>query len=207
MTATSDRDERVRLTAPYRREVLAHCYRMLGSADDAEDLVQETYLRAWRSYEGYRGYRGYSGRASLRTWFYRIAANACLTALEGRGRLRCPPGPRGPGDAPEEPLRAPVTDIPWLQALPDGLVDPATVVAARGSPRLALVTAPQNLPARQRAVLILRDVPAWRASEVAALPDTSTAAVERTLQRARARPDEVGPEEDLVAEPGTRPTA
>jgi RNA polymerase sigma-70 factor (ECF subfamily) len=195
MTATTDRDEFVRLTDPYRRELLAHCYRMLGSVDDAEDLVQETYLRAWRSYEGYEG------RASLRTWLYRIATNTCLTALEGRGRRPLPTGLGGPGDAPEEPLRAPATDIPWLQPLPDRLVDPATVVAARGSLRLALVAALQNLPARQRAVLILRDVLAWRASEVAALLDTSTAAVKSTLQRARARLDEVAPDEDLVVEP------
>ncbi|WRZ93774.1 sigma-70 family RNA polymerase sigma factor [Streptomyces sp. NBC_01007] len=196
MTATTDRDDFVRLTDPYRRELLAHCYRMLGSVDDAEDLVQETYLRAWRSYEGYEG------RASLRTWLYRIATNTCLTALEGRGRRPLPTGLGGPGDAPEGPLRAPATDIPWLQPLPDRLVDPATVVAARGSLRLALVAALQNLPARQRAVLILRDVLAWRASEVAALLDTSTAAVKSTLQRARARLDEVAPEEDLVVEPG-----
>ncbi|MFF3613882.1 sigma-70 family RNA polymerase sigma factor [Streptomyces sp. NPDC002580] len=195
MTATTDRDEFVRLTGPYRRELLAHCYRMLGSADDAEDLVQETYLRAWRSYEGYEG------RASLRTWLYRIATNTCLTALEGRGRRPLPTGLGGPSGGPEEPLRAPATDIPWLQPLPDTLVDPATVVAARGSLRLALVAALQNLPARQRAVLILRDVLAWRASEVAALLGTSTAAVKSILQRARARLDEVAPEEDLVVEP------
>lgn len=195
MTETTDRDEFVRLTDPYRRELLAHCYRMLGSVDDAEDLVQETYLRAWRSYAGYEG------RASLRTWLHRIATNTCLTALEGRGRRPLPTGLGGPGDAPEGPLSAPATDVPWLQPLPDSLVDPATVVAARGTLRLALVAALQNLPARQRAVLILRDVLAWRASEVAAVLDTSTAAVKSTLQRARARLDEVAPEEDLVAEP------
>ncbi|MET7391161.1 sigma-70 family RNA polymerase sigma factor [Streptomyces sp. NPDC005529] len=195
MTATTDRDEFVRLTDPYRRELLAHCYRMLGSVHDAEDLVQETYLRAWRSYEGYEG------RASLRTWLYRIATNTCLTALEGRGRRPLPTGLGGPGDAPEGPLGAPATDVPWLQPLPDSLLDPATVVAARGTLRLALVAALQNLPPRQRAVLILRDVLAWRASEVAAVLDTSTAAVKSTLQRARARLDEVAPEEDLVVEP------
>lgn len=192
---TADRDEFARLTDPYRRELLAHCYRMLGSVDEAEDLVQETYLRAWRSYDGYEG------RASLRTWLHRIATNTCLTALESRARRPLPSGLGGPAEAPEEPLTAPLTDVPWLQPLPDGLVDPANVVAARGSLRLALVAALQNLPARQRAVLILRDVLAWRAAEVASLLGTSTAAVKSSLQRARARLDEVAPDEDLVEEP------
>ncbi|MGP4011599.1 sigma-70 family RNA polymerase sigma factor [Streptomyces sp. 4N124] len=192
---TTDREEFVRLTDPYRRELLAHCYRMLGSVDEAEDLVQETYLRAWRSYNGYEG------RASLRTWLHRIATNTCLTALESRTRRPLPRGLGAPSEAPEEPLRAPATDVPWLQPLPDSLIDPATVVAARGSLRLALVAALQNLPARQRAVLILRDVLAWRAAEVAAFLGTSTAAVKSTLQRARARLDELAPDEDLVVEP------
>ncbi|WP_406417163.1 sigma-70 family RNA polymerase sigma factor [Streptomyces sp. NBC_01614] len=194
-TTTADRDEFDRLTDPYRRELLAHCYRMLGSVDEAEDLVQETYLRAWRSYDGFEG------RASLRTWLHRIATNTCLTALEGRARRPLPSGLGGPAEEPEEPLRAPVTDVPWLQPLPDALVDPAGVVAARGSLRLALVAALQQLPARQRAVLILRDVLAWRAPEVAALLGTSTAAVKSSLQRARARLHEVAPDEDLVEEP------
>jgi len=193
---TTDRDEFVRLTDPYRRELLAHCYRMLGSVDEAEDLVQETYLRAWRSYEGYEG------RASLRTWLHRIATNTCLTALESRARRPLPAGLGEPSGAPEEPLRTPATDVPWLQPLPDSLVDPATVVAARGSLRLALVAALQHLPARQRAVLILRDVLAWRAPEVASLLGTSTAAVKSSLQRARARLEEVAPDEELVVEPG-----
>jgi len=184
-----------RLVEGHRRELTAHCYRMLGSIHDAEDAVQETYLRAWRSYGGYEG------RASLRTWLHRIATNTCLTALEGRVRRPLPSGLGGPSDAPEAPLRAPATDVPWLQPLPDALVDPATVVAARGSLRLALVAALQNLPPRQRAVLILRDVLAWRAPEVASLLGTSTAAVKSTLQRARARLDEVAPDEDLVTEP------
>ncbi|MFD5858236.1 sigma-70 family RNA polymerase sigma factor [Streptomyces chartreusis] len=192
---TADRDEFARLTDPYRRELLAHCYRMLGSVDEAEDLVQETYLRAWRSYDGYEG------RSSLRTWLHRIATNTCLTALESRARRPLPSGLGGPAEAPEEPLTAPLADVPWLQPLPDVLVDPANVVAARGSLRLALVAALQNLPARQRAVLILRDVLAWRAAEVASLLGTSTAAVKSSLQRARARLDEVAPDEDLVEEP------
>ncbi|MFJ1975100.1 sigma-70 family RNA polymerase sigma factor [Streptomyces sp. NPDC087903] len=192
---TTDRDEFVRLTDPYRRELLAHCYRMLGSVDEAEDLVQETYLRAWRSYDGYEG------RASLRTWLHRIATNTCLNALDSRTRRPLPSGLGGPSQTPEEPLGAPATDVPWLQPLPDSLTDPASVVAARGSLRLALVAALQHLPARQRAVLILRDVLAWRAPEVAALLGTSTAAVKSSLQRARARLDQLAPEEDLVVEP------
>ncbi|MDO0931958.1 sigma-70 family RNA polymerase sigma factor [Streptomyces sp. DG2A-72] len=192
---TTDREEFVRLTDQYRRELLAHCYRMLGSVDEAEDLVQETYLRAWRSYDGYEG------RASLRTWLHRIATNTCLTALESRTRRPLPRGLGAPSQAPEEPLRPPETDVPWLQPLPDSLIDPVTVVAARGSLRLALVAALQHLPARQRAVLILRDVLAWRAAEVAAFLGTSTAAVKSTLQRARARLDEVAPDKNLVVEP------
>ncbi|MFC8246869.1 sigma-70 family RNA polymerase sigma factor [Streptomyces chartreusis] len=192
---TADRDEFVRLTDPYRREPLAHCYRMLGAVDEAEDLVRETYLRAWRSHDGYEG------RASSRTWLHRIATNTCLTALESRARRPLPSGLGGPAEAPEEPLTAPLTDVPWLQSLPDVLVDPVSVVAARGSLRLALVAALQNVPPRQRAVLILRDVPAWRAAEVASLLGTTTAAVKSSLQRARARLDEAAPDEDLVEEP------
>ncbi|OIJ64554.1 sigma-70 family RNA polymerase sigma factor [Streptomyces mangrovisoli] len=196
MTETvTDRAEFVRLTGPYRRELLAHCYRMLGSADEAEDLVQETYLRAWRSYDGFEG------RASLRTWLHRIATNTCLTALEGRERRPLPTGLGGPSQVPEEPLSGRPEGVEWLQPLPDALLDPQTVVAARGSLRLALVAALQQLPARQRAVLILRDVLAWRAAEVAALLGTSTAAVKSSLQRARARLDEVAPAEDRVTEP------
>ncbi|NGO75631.1 sigma-70 family RNA polymerase sigma factor [Streptomyces sp. YC504] len=193
----ADHDEFVRLAQAHRRELLAHCYQMLGSVDEAEDLVQETYLRAWRSYDTYEA------RASLRTWLYRIATNACLTAMEHRTRRPLPAGLGAPGTSPDEPVGAPATDIPWLQPLPDVLVDPATVVSARGSLRLAVVAALQHLPPRQRAVLILREVLAWRAHEVADALGTSTAAVKSTLQRARARLDEVAPEEDLVAEPSS----
>jgi RNA polymerase sigma-70 factor (ECF subfamily) len=193
---TSDREEFVRLTDPYRRELLAFCYRMLGSVDEAEDLVQETYLRAWRSCERYEG------RASMRTWLHRIATNTCLTELDRRVRRPLPSGLGGPSQAPEGALKAPVTDVPWLEPLPDALVDPASVVAARGSLRLAMVAALQHLPARQRAVLILRDVLSWRASEVASLLGTSQAAVKSALQRARSRLEEIAPDEDLVVEPG-----
>ncbi|MEV5752115.1 sigma-70 family RNA polymerase sigma factor [Actinoallomurus sp. NPDC052308] len=187
-----------RLASPYRSELLAYCYRMIGSVHDAEDLVQETYLRAWRSYEAFEG------RASLRTWLYRIATNVCLTALERRERRPLPSGLGGPADDPEGPV-APPPEVTWLQPLPDRLVrvgsdDPAAIVAARESLRLALVAALQYLPPRQRAVLILRDVLALRAVEVAELLDISVPAVKSILQRARARLDQVAPSEDDATE-------
>jgi len=146
-------EEFIRLTGPYRRGLVAFCYSMLGSAEDAEDLVQETYLRAWRSFGGFEG------RSSPRNWLYRIAANRCLTALERRGRRPMPSGLAGPAEDPDAPLtRAP--DTAWLQPLPDppGAApdDPAVIVAGRDHVRLALVAAMQHLSARQRAVLILR---------------------------------------------------
>lgn len=193
----SDSTEFVRLTDPFRRELLAHCYRMLGAVDEAEDLVQETYLRAWRSYGGFEG------RSSLRSWLYRIATNACLTALERRAGRPLPSGLRGPSEALT--LEAPQTEISWLQPIPDALIlagsDPAGIVASRDSLRLAFVAALQHLPARQRAVLILRDVLAWRAAEVAELLGTTTVAVKSTLQRARAHLRRVAPSEDQLVEP------
>ncbi|NYI93191.1 RNA polymerase sigma-70 factor (ECF subfamily) [Amycolatopsis endophytica] len=180
----------VRLTEPYRRELLAHCYRMMGTVDEAEDLVQETYLRAWRSYDGFEG------RSSPRTWLYRIATNACLSALQGRGRRPLPSGLGGPSETIDGPPAPP--EVTWLQPLAD---DPAAVVLTRGSLRLALIAALQHLPARQRAVLILRDVLGWSTTEVAEALDTTTAAVKSTLQRARAQLQRVAPAEDHVAEP------
>jgi RNA polymerase sigma-70 factor, ECF subfamily len=196
----ADREEFVRLTEPLRRELLAYCYRMLGSVHDAEDLVQETYLRAWRSYEGFEG------RSSLRAWLYRIATNRCLTALEHRGRRPLPSGLGGPSEDPGMPLTPGRPEVVWLQPIPDALLatavaDPATIVASRASIRLALIAALQYLPARQRVVLILRDVLAWRAAEVAELLGTTTAAVKSLLQRARARLEQAPPVEDQVAEP------
>ncbi|MEV5569932.1 sigma-70 family RNA polymerase sigma factor [Spirillospora sp. NPDC052269] len=187
------------LVDPYRRELLAHCYRMMGSVHDAEDLVQETYLRAWRSYGNFEG------RSSLRTWLYKIATNACLTAIEQRGMRPMPTGLGGPTDEPERPLTA-TPEVPWLEPVPDGLLgadpaDPASIVAARESTRLAFVAALQHLPARQRVTLILRDVLAWKAAEVAELFGTSTAAVNSALQRARAQLAEAGPERDHLVEP------
>jgi RNA polymerase sigma-70 factor (ECF subfamily) len=182
-----------RRTEPFRRELLAHSYRMLGALDEAEDVVQETYLRAWRSYDSFEG------RSSLRVWLYRIATNACLTALEQRGRRALPSGIAGPAEDPDA-APEPAPDVAWLQPIPD----PATVVTDRESLRLALVASLQYLPPRQRAVLILREVLAFPAAEVAAMLDTTTAAVKSTLQRARARLDEVTPER--VSEP-TEPEA
>jgi RNA polymerase sigma-70 factor, ECF subfamily len=198
-------DDFVRLADPFRPEILSHCYRMLGSIHDAEDLVQETYLRAWRSYGGFEE------RASLRTWLYRIATNACLTALEHRARRPLPAGIGAPHTEPEGDLAAIPPEITWLQPFPDVLLspgisgadgaDPASVIAARSGLRLALVAALQYLPPRQRAVLILRDVLGWRAAEVATLLELTVSAVNSLLKRARARLADVAPDVEEVAEP------
>jgi RNA polymerase sigma-70 factor (ECF subfamily) len=176
----------MRLSAPFRPELLAHCYRMLGSVHDAEDLVQETYLRAWRAYDSFEG------RSSLRHWLYRIATSACLTALGHHSRRVVPAGLGGPSTDPAAPTGPAGPEISWVEPLPDPPRgphgdDPAAIVAARGSVRLALIVALQQLAPRQRAVIILRDVLAWRAAEVAELLDTSATAVNSALQRARAQ--------------------
>ncbi|SCE69630.1 sigma-70 family RNA polymerase sigma factor [Micromonospora mirobrigensis] len=173
------------LLEPYRSELTGYCYRMLGSAFEAEDAVQDTFVRAWRSFERFEG------RSALRTWLYRIATNVCLSMLTSAQRRVRPMdlGPAGSGDAtdPGEPR----PDEIWTGPAPDDRVlperaDPAEVIAGRESVRLAFVAALQHLPPRQRAVLILREVLAWSAQEVAELLDTSVASVNSALQRARA---------------------
>jgi RNA polymerase sigma-70 factor (ECF subfamily) len=177
----------------HRGELLVHCYQMLGSVHDAEDLVQETMLRAWRARDRYD-----ASRASVRTWLHRIATNACLNALETRSRRPLPSGLGAPSDQPEEALVR-GHEVTWLQPLPDDRVaDPAAVVAERGQLRLAFVAALQLLPARQRAALILRDVLDFSAAETASILDTSTAAVNSALQRARASLPSPVPESSTV---------
>ncbi|TYB49348.1 sigma-70 family RNA polymerase sigma factor [Actinomadura chibensis] len=181
----------------YRKELLVHCYRMLGSVHEAEDLVQETMLRAWRAWDRYD-----ERRASVRTWLYKIATNACLTALKGRARRPLPSMVGGPEPGEAEFPLAPALDVPWLQPFPDALLDdPASRVARRGSLRLALIAAMQVLPPKQRAVLILRDVLEFSAAETAELLETSAAAVNSALQRARAGLSGVAVTEEEVAEP------
>ncbi|HSR86494.1 MAG TPA: sigma-70 family RNA polymerase sigma factor [Streptosporangiaceae bacterium] len=199
---TVDQSEFTRSAEPFRRELLAHCYRMIGSVDDAEDLVQETYLRAWRSFDSFEG------RSSLRTWLYQIASNACLTALERQSRRPLPSGLGSPDEdaGTRSATAAPESDVLWLQPIPDALVrpgrgDPAAIAVSRESLRLALIASFQYLPPRQRAVLLLRDVLAFSAAEVAGILDMTTTAVKSALQRARARLEEVTPDEGTVSEP------
>jgi RNA polymerase sigma-70 factor (ECF subfamily) len=176
----------VSLTGGYRTELLVHCYRMLGSAHEAEDLVQETYLRAWRAFDTFQG------RSSVRTYLYRIATNACLTALEQRSR-RIMPSARALDEH----------DPRWLGPIPDALLadDPASTVEVRVGVRLAFVAALQHLSPIRRAVLILRDVLELSAAETADILDTTTAAVNSALPRARLQIAEVSPVADAVSEP------
>ncbi|WP_262287389.1 sigma-70 family RNA polymerase sigma factor [Micromonospora sp. MA102] len=176
----------------YRGELIAYCYRMVGSFHEAEDLVQETMLRAWKARDRYD-----DARASVRTWLYRIATNVCLTALEGRARRPLPSGLGAPSRDPGAPLM-PARDIPWLQPFPDARVD--VDVDVRAGLRLALVAAMQTLSARQRAVLLLREVLEFSAAEVATQLRSTVPAINSALQRARATLAEVG-DVDEVTEP------
>ncbi|MEU6321969.1 RNA polymerase subunit sigma-70 [Streptomyces sp. NPDC047009] len=173
---------------PYRGELVAYCYRMLGSFHEAEDLVQETMLRAWKARDRYD-----RTRASVRTWLYRIATNACLTALEGRTRRPLPSGLGAPSEDSGAPL-TPAFDIPWLQPFPDARFD----AEVRADMRLALVAAMQVLPPRQRAALVLREVLEFTAAEVAEQLGTTAAAVNSALQRARAALAAVGGVEEIT---------
>jgi len=175
------------LVERHRGELQVHCYRMLGSFDESEDLVQETFLRAWRKRANFRP----DGRSSLRAWLYRIATNACLDLLRKRPRRVVPPqlAPAGDPASPPEPP----ADLPWLQPYPTRLLEsmapaedePGPVVVARETIELAFLAAIQHLPPRQRAVLILRDVPGWSAKETASLLEASVVSVNSALQRAR----------------------
>ena len=171
----------------YRRELQLHCYRMVGSYHDAEDLVQETLLRAWR------GLDGFDGRASLRTWLYRIATNTCLNALSSRVHGRVMPDTQGP-PSDRMPDREPASDVEWLEPYPDAALDGIADVAPgpdaryemREAVQLAFIAAIHHLPPRQRAALLLRDVLGWSASESAELLESSVASLNSALQRARA---------------------
>jgi RNA polymerase sigma-70 factor, ECF subfamily len=194
------------LVERHRGELRVHCYRMLGSFDESEDLVQETFLRAWNHLDGFEG------RSTLRTWLYRIATNACLDALDGRSRRVLPQHLTGPSD-PSVAL-PPRTDIAWLQPFPDRLWEPVApsegqpdaAVVDRETIELAFLAAIQHLPPRQRAVLILRDVVGWPARETAALLDSSVASVNSALQRARATLRRHLPERRLEWAPSAAPT-
>ncbi|HEY3437678.1 MAG TPA: sigma-70 family RNA polymerase sigma factor [Actinotalea sp.] len=199
MTTTVAHDDFLQVAQPLRRELLAHCYRMVGSVHDAEDLVQETYLRAWRAYDAFEE------RSSLRTWMYRIATNTCLTALQGRDRRPLPVGLGAPAGDPSAELRS-RAEIAWLEPLPDdvlwagGQVTPEEVVVEREGIRLAFVAALQHLTAQQRAVLLLRDVLCWQASEVAVALGLSVGAVTSSLQRARAHLAQLDSRPEVLAD-------
>ncbi|GAA4902319.1 sigma-70 family RNA polymerase sigma factor [Streptomonospora salina] len=187
--AAADADTEYRIEA-YRTELTGYCYRMLGSAFEADDAVQEAMVRAWRSIDRFEG------RSSLRSWLYRIATNTCLDILKGRSR-RARPVDMGPSQGTDAVLGPAYADTAWVEPFPDSralpaLEDPAEQAALRDTVRLAFVAALQHLAPRQRAVLILREVLGWHAKEVADLLDTTVASVNSALQRARATMAAVG---------------
>lgn len=206
------------LVSRHRTELQVHCYRMLGSFDESEDLVQETFLRAWRKIDGFEG------RSTVRAWLYRIATNACLDALDGRARRVLPQHVSPPSDL--EADGGPRSDIAWLQPFPDRLMEsdrlieparqrepvaprhdePDSVAVTRETIELAFLAAIQHLPPRQRAVLILHDVLGWPAKQAASLLDGSVASVNSALQRARATLREHLPERRLDWAPTAQPT-
>ncbi|GAA2056120.1 sigma-70 family RNA polymerase sigma factor [Catenulispora yoronensis] len=197
MSTTTDRDTVADQLEPFRRELTAYCYRMLGSAFEAEDAVQETLLRAWSKFEGFQG------RSQLRTWLYRIATNVCLDMAPAAQRRARPMDLFGPGSA-AEPNLARLEENIWVGPIPDERVlggDPAEVAVGRESIKLAFIAALQKLAPRQRAVLILREVLAWSAAETAELLDSTVASVNSALQRARATLAESGGAEGDVAKP------
>jgi RNA polymerase sigma-70 factor, ECF subfamily len=208
MTDLRDESAFAALVEPHRRELQVHCYRMLGSFEDSEDLVQETFLRAWRGREGFSG-----GRSSFRAWLYRIATNACLDALRRKPRRVLPPEVVAAGDPNVAP--SPPADLRWLQPYPDRLLEsvapaedePGTAVVARETVELAFLAAIQHLSPRQRAVLILRDVLDWSAKETASLLESSVASVNSALQRARATLGDRLPEQRTEWGPASGPSA
>jgi RNA polymerase sigma-70 factor (ECF subfamily) len=204
-TVTAPADLTAALEA-HRRELTGYCYRMLGSGFEADDAVQETMVRAWRKYDTFEG------RSSLRSWLYRIATNVCLDMLRASQR-RARPMELGPPSTADTPLPPPLTEDRWISPIADDRIlpldaDPADQAEARESIRLAFIAALQHLPARQRAVLILREVLRWQATEVAELLDTTVASVNSALQRARATladtqldegaPLSIGPEQEAL---------
>ncbi|MFF3319563.1 sigma-70 family RNA polymerase sigma factor [Streptomyces sp. NPDC003035] len=195
-TATDDRNSQLE---KYRTELTGYCYRMLGSSFEAEDAVQDTMVRAWRSMDSFEG------RSSLRSWLYRIATNVCLDSLNAGNKRARPMDLTAATPVAQAQLNA-RPEITWLEPVPDGRVlpsvaDPAETAVSRETVRLAFVAALQHLPPKQRAVLILREVLAWKASEVAELLDTTVASVNSALQRARATIAENEPAASDAADP------